>query len=443
MSNKKTYLILIIIIVINQTFQNKNLKQNNLQCPSENFFSNYSSINFQIENPDGQSSNETNLEKYKEILSLKKSFMSSLKFLPQEFSPEEEVYFESLDSIKTICSLLSLLPILFIIIYIILRFFLKKCKGPKKAEQVSHFFRNFTWIIYFLGTISTVILILMNLIYSVSINSKIRNSFNNSTKKMDFLIQNSEFLEKNISNLRESSDERIKNLLPKKELVDNFVIGVTNSLTLNKNHITNLLDMESSRNKLMIILFFAYIFIIGISFYCFLKKLLILLTIFAILTYLYIPIIFINEGYTLKFFFLYGDLCQSVYNSIRENAFPVPEKGLGYYINCLNKTVKSDLYSINYMLNKANEIDDSIKKNIIDNNIKPFLDCDVVYNSIPILENDFCKSGLNNLIKISVVFLWLMLATIFLAVGIGRMEVLVWKKKMEIESMIENEEAMI
>ena len=95
------------------------------------------------------------------------------------------------------------------------------------------------------------------------------------------------------------------------------------------------------------------------------------------------------------------------------------------------------------MLNKANEIDDSIKKNIIDNNIKPFLDCDVVYNSIPILENDFCKSGLNNLIKISVVFLWLMLATIFLAVGIGRMEVLVWKKKMEIESMIENEEAMI
>ena len=417
MSNKKTYLILIIIIVINQTFQNKNLKQNNLQCPSENFFSNYSSINFQIENPDGQSSNETNLEKYKEILSLKKSFMSSLKFLPQEFSPEEEVYFESLDSIKTICSLLSLLPILFIIIYIILRFFLKKCKGPKKAEQVSHFFRNFT--------------------------SKIRNSFNNSTRKMEFLIQNSEFLEKNISNLRESSDERIKNLLPKKELVDNFVIGVTNSLTLNKNHITNLLDMESSRNKLMIILFFAYIFIIGISFYCFLKKLLILLTIFAILTYLYIPIIFINEGYTLKFFFLYGDLCQSVYNSIRENAFPVPEKGLGYYINCLNKTVKSDLYSINYMLNKANEIDDSIKKNIIDNNIKPFLDCDVVYNSIPILENDFCKSGLNNLIKISVVFLWLMLATIFLAVGIGRMEVLVWKKKMEIESMIENEEAMI
>ena len=113
MSNKKTYLILIIIIVINQTFQNKNLKQNNLQCPSENFFSNYSSINFQIENPDGQSSNETNLEKYKEILSLKKSFMSSLKFLPQEFSPEEEVYFESLDSIKTICSLLSLLPILY------------------------------------------------------------------------------------------------------------------------------------------------------------------------------------------------------------------------------------------------------------------------------------------------------------------------------------------
>ena len=59
------------------------------------------------------------------------------------------------------------------------------------------------------------------------------------------------------------------------------------------------------------------------------------------------------------------------------------------------------------------------------------------------MEDDFCKSGLNNLIKISVVFLWLILATIFLAVGIGRMEVLVWKKKMEIESMIENEEAMI
>ena len=162
----------------------------------------------------------------------------------------------------------------------------------------------------------------------------------------------------------------------------------------------------------------------------------------AILTYFFIPLILLNEGNTTKYFFLYGDLCQSIYNAIRENEFPVPEKGLGYYINCLNKTVKSELYSINYQLNKASKYDSSIN-NYINLNVKPLLNCEVVYESIPILEKDFCVNTLDWFQIIIQLSLWLILSTFILANGIGRIEVLVWKKKKEIASMIEIEESIL
>ena len=200
--------------------------------------------------------------------------------------------------------------------------------------------------------------------------------------------------------------------------------------------------MDTSRNNYNILLIISYIIIIGASFFCFLQNQLIILTILAILTYFFIPIILLNEGVTTKFFFLYGDLCQSVYNAIRENEFPVPEKGLGYYINCLNKTVKSELYTINYQLNKANQYDSSIN-NYINLNVKPFLNCEVVYESVPIIEKDFCINVLDWVEVIIQLYLWLIVSTFILANGIGRIEVLVWKKKKEIASMIEIEESIL
>jgi hypothetical protein len=280
------------------------------------------------------------------------------------------------------------------------------------------------------------------LIYSIKIRYNLGNSFDISIQKMANLIQNSTDLEKIISNLRNNNNDTVKEILPKSDLVKKFVNGVNDSLSLSTTNINDLIKMDTSRNNYNILLIISYIIIIGASFFCFLQNQLIILTILAILTYFFIPIILLNEGVTTKFFFLYGDLCQSVYNAIRENEFPVPEKGLGYYINCLNKTVKSELYTINYQLNKANQYDSSIN-NYINLNVKPFLNCEVVYESIPIIEKDFCINVLDWVEVIIQLSLWLIVSTFILANGIGRIEVLVWKKKKEIASMIEIEESIL
>ena len=447
MSKNKNQIFFIIILLIIKTNQFKNLKGPLLSCPSQNFFNlNFKTLSLLSQKNTNQNFPEVlsdkELEKYKANLSLRKEFLTSLSFLPQSFAPQDKNYILSLNKMVNIFSVVSIMPIFFILFYLFMRFYFKKCKGPQKTEQVSHLFRNFTWIIFFFASITSFLLIFIILIYSIKIRYNLGNSFENSTKKMTNLIQNSTDLEKIITNLRNNHNDTVKEILPKSDLVKKFVNGVNDSLSLSTNNINDLLKLDTSRNNYNIILFFSYIIIIGVTFFCFLQKQLLILTILAILTYFFIPIILLNEGVTTKYFFLYGDLCQSIYNAIRENEFPVPEKGLGYYINCLNKTVKSELYSINYQLNKASKYDSSII-NYINLNVKPLLNCEVVYESIPILEKDFCVNTLDWFQIIIQLSLWLILSTFILANGIGRIEVLVWKKKKEIDSMIENEESIL
>ena len=122
------------------------------------------------------------------------------------------------------------------------------------------------------------------------------------------LIQNSTDLENIITILRIKNNDTVKEILPKSNLVKKFVNGVKDSLSLSTNNINELLEMESSRNKYNIIFFFSYIIIIGVSFFCFIQKQLLILTILAILTYFFIPLILLNEFNTTKYFFLYGYL---------------------------------------------------------------------------------------------------------------------------------------
>ena len=447
MSNNKKKIIPITILLIIKTNQFKNLKGPILSCPSQNFFNlNFKTFSLLSQKNTNQNFPEVlsdkELEKYKTNLSLRKEFLTSLSFLPKSFDPQDNNYFLNLNKIENIFLVVSIMPILFIIFYLFMRFYYKKCKGPQKTEQVSHLFRNFTWIIFFFASITSFLIMFIILIYSIKIRYNLGYSFDISIQKMANLIQNSTDLEKIISNLRNNNNDTVKEILPKSDLVKKFVNGVNDSLSLSTTNINDLIKMDTSRNNYNILLIISYIIIIGASFFCFLQNQLIILTILAILTYFFIPIILLNEGVTTKFFFLYGDLCQSVYNAIRENEFPVPEKGLGYYINCLNKTVKSELYTINYQLNKANQYDSSIN-NYINLNVKPFLNCEVVYESVPIIEKDFCINVLDWVEVIIQLSLWLIVSTFILANGIGRIEVLVWKKKKEIASMIEIEESIL
>ena len=140
-------------------------------------------------------------------------------------------------------------------------------------------------------------------------------------------------------------------------------------------------------------------------------------------------------------------MCSKVYSAMYENEFPVANQGLGYYINCLERQTKSQLYTINYQMEQVvqSSTDQAVKaqiKSVQEDNLKPLLECENVYNVIPKIEGNFCYKGMNWINSIISLLTWVLLILLIFAISINRLEILVWKKKTEIDSMIENLEAI-
>lgn len=104
---------------------------------------------------------------YEEMIALKDSFAASLSFLPSAFGPEDPNYWRSLRKIVITFAAISAFPILFIIFYLVVRFILKKCRGPTKVSQVTRNYRNCTWIIVGVGVLSFLSVHTTILVYSV------------------------------------------------------------------------------------------------------------------------------------------------------------------------------------------------------------------------------------------------------------------------------------
>ncbi|MCQ2815778.1 MAG: hypothetical protein MJ252_00780 [archaeon] len=126
--------------------------------------------------------------------------------------------------------------------------------------------------------------------------------------------------------------------------------------------------------------------------------------------------------------------------------FPVPGQALGYYVNCLERDVKFNLYIINNQLYKFQNGEKELPKpdeadaTRLQNDLNKLINCEAVYKVVPTLENEFCKKGINWMYLVIQLFIWLLVSMIFLGVAIGRIEILVWRKKKEIESMMESME---
>ena len=140
-------------------------------------------------------------------------------------------------------------------------------------------------------------------------------------------------------------------------------------------------------------------------------------------------------------------MCGKVYTAMYENEFPVANQGIGYYINCLERQTKSQLYTINYQMEQVYQstteqaVKDKIKP-VRDENLKSLLGCENVYKVIPAIEGNFCYKGMNWINSIISLLTWVLLILLIFAISINRLEILVWKKKTEIDSMIENLEAI-
>jgi len=73
-------------------------------------------------------------ESYEEIIVLKRSFSSTMSYIPQSFSPEKEDYWKQLNFLLIVFAIIAAFPTIFIIFYFVMRFGFKKCAGPKKNK---------------------------------------------------------------------------------------------------------------------------------------------------------------------------------------------------------------------------------------------------------------------------------------------------------------------
>jgi len=378
-------------------------------------------------------------EKYEKFLNQEKSFKQSLNFLSFDFEPEQNKYWNSLNKLIIRFFIVSLFPLSFIIFYLIIRFFFNKCQKPNK---INRFYRNFTWAILFFSIVSVFITFTIIIVNSIKSNSSINSSFENAQKQLKNF---NKFFAPLNSFVKKYNSTEAK--LPNENLMNFFYNSLNNDLKKEQKNTNDALNRENTRNLLTIFLYIIsiLIFIGSVIFYMIRKeKFLMYLSLFTLFL---IPSLIIFAGYTSKFYFYYSDLCQSVNGAIYKNEFPVANKGLGYYINCLDLKTKSSLFSINYQISffKDSISDEIIKKEsekIIEENINPLLNCSLVYNIIPQIEEEFCKNGMELFSDLITLFLWLMIFILFLFYSIRRLEILVWVKHVEIEEIMENEEAM-
>jgi len=381
-------------------------------------------------------------EKYEDIVELKRSFSSTMSYIPQSFSPEDDDYWDGLNYLLIIFVIIAIFPILFIIFYIFMRFVLKKCTGPKKISQVNKMYRNITWFIMIISTIVTGVLFAVVLGKSVAVGRSIEKTFDHA----DNLIAQSDKVYDEINTVVELYRENDTFSVPKESYMENFKGKIEKYIKNTKKRTRQILDDDSKRTIITGLVFAGYYFIVILAYLFFFLRFEKLECLISIILFLAIPGIIILEGYNAKFFFYYGDLCDSVHGAIYDNEFPVADQSLGYYYNCFPTELKATLYNIRYQLYE-NVVDlpenDTYKENFTNLNTYTFeklFACTIVNDVIPTIEADFCKESLNNMYTLIEIMTWLILTSFGVALGSRRLQVLIWKKRNEIESMMQNQE---
>ena len=397
----------------------------------------------ETDNESKSSLNEEERVHYEEMINLKRSFTSSTSFLPQSFSPENEEYWSQLKTLLIVFIVIAVFPTLFIIFYLIMRFIFKKCAGPKKISDVSKTYRNITWGLMIISTAITLILFSIILYKSIKVGNMIGNTFNYS---MD-IISKSEIGYDRIHNVVEIYKKHNLNIpLPDEVFMSKLKNDFNNYIQNTKSRSLEILDKDKMRTIITIIVYVVYILLIILSIICFIFKFMILEGIISIILFFAIPSFIILEGYNSQFFFYYGDLCDSVNGALYSNEFPVADKSLGYYYNCFPAETKASLYNIRYRLFKNLENDNKILEeeyNKLNEDVfDRFLNCDIVSYIIPYIEKEFCKDSLDDIYSLITLYVWMILSSVGVAIAVRRIQVLIWKKKNEIESMIVNQEIL-
>ena len=441
-----------IFLIFLFSFQNIKTKQENgfLQfdlkkdCPNPKI----SSLGILISLSESEdSSYENTLTKeertpYEEKVVLKRSFSSTMSYIPQSFSPEKEKYWKDLNSLLIVFTIIAIFPTVFIIFYLVMRFYFKKCAGPKKLKQVTKIYRNSTWIVMIVSSIAT--LVLFSIVLDKS--TKVRNNVN---KSFNFAAETIAKSDNAFQNINEAvlifNQSKLEHPVPTENYMNSFKSDIEKYISDTKQRTQQILDDEAKRYNTTISIYIVYLFLICLAYVFFFIKKEILELILSVVLFFAIPGLIIFEGFNAKYFFYYGDICDSVNGALYSNEFPVANQSLGYYYNCFPTETKASLYNIRYKLYENlndNETIINTYNDVIENTFNPLFNCEIVNNVLPNIEREFCKDSLNYLYSIVSLMAWIILIGIAVAIGSRRLQVLIWKKRKKIEEMIENEEAI-
>ena len=381
---------------------------------------------------------------YEEMVSMKRSFSTTMSYVPQSFSPEKESYWSDLNVLVAIFFYIATLPFICIIIYLIMRFVCNKCVGPQKLAKVNKLYRNITWVLMIFSSVAVTILCTIIIVKSVKVHNGMATALDFAAEE----ISKSESLYPKVNEV--VTEFRKANLnVPSEEYMEELSKTIEVYIKNTKARTQQIIDDEKSREVYMLIIFiFVNIFtILAYLFFCF--KFEKFERILAIVMLFVLPFMIVIEGYNAKFFFYYGDICDSVNGALYSNEIPVADQALGYYYNCLPLRTKASLYQIRYRLydaayNNKNENEDIISsyENVNTNTFVPLFNCETVSKVVPTIESEFCKDGLAEMYDILLLLTWLILAELVEAVATRRLEALIWKRKKEIESMLLNQEVL-
>ena len=381
-------------------------------------------------------------ESYEEIIQLKRSFSSTMSYIPQSFSPEKEKYWEELDYLLLVFVIIAMFPIVFIVFYLFMIFVLKKCTGPRKLKQVTKNYRNITWAIVIVSSLGTIVLFSIVLGKSRSVSDNVNNAFNFAVETISKSDNAFTEINKAVIFFNESNPVYP---LPTTDYMTAFKNDINKYIENTKQRTQQILDDESKRGSINSAIYAVYFIVIFAAYLFFFYKMEILELLVSIILFFAVPGLLILEGYNAKFFFYYSDICDSVHGALYSNEFPVADQSLGYYYNCFPTNTKASLYNIRYRLyENLNDNQTLIYEynNVTENTFDRFFNCEIVNSVLPKIERDFCKESLDYMYSIVSLLTWTLLTGLALAIGSRRLQVLIWKKKMEIEEMIENKEAI-
>ncbi len=379
-------------------------------------------------------------EKYEEIVALKRSFASTMSYIPKAFKPESEDYWSGLNFLLIVFVIIAIFPIIFILFYMFMRFVLKKCTGPKKISEVNKIYRNITWFIMITCSVANVVLFAIVLAKSVAVGKSIEKTFNYASS----VIAQSDDAYPSINKLVE--DFRNEGLtVPNAAYMKDFKDKTETYIKNTKERTQKILSDDSKRTSLTAFVFAAYYFLVLLAYIFFFLKIEMGELIVSIFLFFSLPSILILEGYNAKFFFYYGDLCDSVHGALYDNEFPVADQALGYYYNCFPLEIKAIIYNVRYRLFEQSKDVDALYDQFNELNegtFKKIFKCELVSSVIPRIEKDFCKDSLNNMYTLVELMTWIVLISFGVALGSRRLQVLIWKRKNEIASMIQNQEVL-